>query len=445
MEHDYQSEKSIAVQILEPLVKCFKLDPDRWEIVRIEPDNGRIPLFSDQDPDAPILCSDTDSIRDLDFGSVVVHISMKHGLRHTCSCCGGVQNVHKWLHTTLSCPPVLCMRAEACIYVPQLYCPSCDAYRNARCPLAIQNCTYTKLTKIHVASVATKQTMKSTAETCGVGEWIVADVVHKVVDEGKASRNLTGTRVMFIDEIQSVHGQNYVTMVADQDHKMISGVEGHDADSIRAIKDDIVSCGCDPDGIELISVDLSSAYRSGILEHFPKAVIILDRFHIVKMANEVVDKVRKRTNRELKKDGKEFPKRVKYTVLYRKRNQDEKQMARMEEVRLLNPELAKAFDLKEEFCDFFESPDGETARARFQDWYDRANLSGIAEMQDLARRLSNRLEDIIRWFDHRISNGVAEGMNSVYKRIKADAYGFRKPRNLIDFCMFRKGQLKVSI
>lgn len=445
MEHNDQSEKSIAALILRPLVQCFKLDPDRWEIVRIVPDNGPVPSFSDEDPDAPILCSDTDAIRDADLGSVVVHISLKHGLRHTCSCCGSVQKVHKWLHTTLACPPILCMKAEACIHVPQLYCPCCDAYRIARCPLAIPKCTYTKLTKIQVASVATKQTMKSTAETCGVGEWIVSAIIREVVAEGKMSRDLTGTKVMFVDEIQSTRGQNYVTMVADQDHRLISGVEGHDADSIRAIKDDIVSCGCDPDKIELISVDLSSAYRSGILEHFPKAIIILDRFHIVKQANEALDKVRKRTNRELKKNGKEFPKRVKYTVLYRRRNQDGKHQARMEEVRMLNPELAKAFDLKEEFCDFFESPDSDTARARFQDWYDSANLSGIPEMQDLARRLSNRLEDIIRWFDHRISNGVAEGMNSVYKRIKADAYGFRKPKNLIDFCMFRKGQLKVSI
>lgn len=426
-------------------MRCFKLDPSRWEVIEILLDSDDYPLFSDDDPDSPLIDTDTEGIRDADLGSLTVVISMKHGLRHTCPCCGCLMKVHKWVHTTIACPPILGMRARVRICLPQMYCPSCKAYHNARCPLAIPGCTYTKLTKIQVAGVAMRETLKSTAQTCGVGEWVVSDIVHRIVSGGKPYRDLSDTCILFIDEIQSAKGQNYVTMVADQNHKMISGVEGHDSDSIRAIRDDLISCGCDPNNIELISVDMSTAYMSGIRKHFPNATVILDKFHIIKMPNDAVDKVRKRTNRDLKKDGKPYPKWSKYTVLYHKENHDEKHKARMEEIRLLNPELARAFDLKEEFCRFFEAADKEAAREWFYDWYNRANLSGIPEMQDVARRLFERLEDMLNWFDHRISNGVAEGMNSVYKRIKAAAYGFRKPQYLIDFCMFRKGCLKVSI
>ncbi len=445
MENNGHSQKSIADRILEKLIKLYRLDPERWEFVDIVFDSDEFLLFSDEDPDRPIVDTDTEGICDADLGSVTVFISMKHNLRHTCSCCGKAMNIHKWLDTTLDCPPILGMKSRARISVPQLFCRSCEIYRKARCPLAIPNCTYTKLTKIQVASVAMRETLKSTAKTCGVGEWIVSDIIHTIVDEGKAKRDLSGTKILFIDEIQSAKGQNYVTMTADQDHVTIAGELGHDMDSIKATRDELVLHGGDPSQIEFVSIDMSAAYKAGIKKYFPNATIIPDKFHVLKMPSDAVNEVRKRTNRELKKEGKEYPKGVRFTVLYNKENQDEKHKARMEVIRVLNPTLALAFDIKEEFREFYEAPDKEAARERFQKWYDRANLSKIPEMQDVASRLADRLEDLLNWFDHRISNGVAEGMNSVYKRIKAAAYGFRKPQYLIDFCMFRKGRLKVSI
>ena len=439
------SHKHIDDGILDSFLKAFRLDSRHWQIIDFDIDQGSVPCFSDDSPDDPIIETTTDCLRDFDMGSMTVHISMRHGRRFICQDCGTLQKVHKWIDTDYSCPPILFMRTKVRIKVPQLYCPCCSKYRKARCPLVVPNHSYTRLTKFEVACVGMSQTVRSTSESCRIGEGIVSEIIHDIVEEGKAERDLSNVTTLFMDEIQSTSGHNYVTMVADQDHRLICGVLGHDADSVKAVRDDIASCGCDIDSIRLISVDMSTGYKAGVKEHFPKSKTILDRFHIVKMVNESVDKVRKRTNRELKADGLDYPKNVKYTVLYRESNHDERNRARMDEVRLLNPDLARAFDLKEEFCCFFEASNKRTARSLFFRWYNRVKGSHIPEMIDVARRLFKRLNDILRWFDNRLSNGVAEGMNSVYKRIKADAYGFKKPDNLIDFCLFRKGCLNVSI
>lgn len=69
---------------------------------------------------------------------------------------------------------------------------------------------------------------------------------------------------------------------------------------------------------------------------------------------KALEETRKRTKRELDKAGMKCPKGVKYTVLYREANHDEKHKVRMEEIRMYNKEFAPAFDLKGEFFDLFE-------------------------------------------------------------------------------------------
>ena len=72
---------------------------------------------------------------------------------------------------------------------------------------------------------------------------------------------------------------------------------------------------------------------------------------------------------------------MKYTVLYRRRNQKEKHIERMDRIRMYAPELALAFDLKEEFFVMFEEcQDRHTARSGFFSWYNRVRGSKIPEL-----------------------------------------------------------------
>lgn len=49
-----------------------------------------------------------------------------------------------------------------------------------------------------------------------------------------------------------------------------------------------------PDKIQYISMDMYPAFKGGAREYFPNAKIIYDKFHIVKMMNDAIDKVRRK-------------------------------------------------------------------------------------------------------------------------------------------------------
>lgn len=61
------------------------------------------------------------------------------------------------------------MRTTVRIHVPKLRCDVCDRYPKARCPLAVYTRTYTKLMAFQVAHTTSEETLKATAESCGVG------------------------------------------------------------------------------------------------------------------------------------------------------------------------------------------------------------------------------------------------------------------------------------
>ncbi len=439
------NDKPIVLSMNEALTVALRLNTERWEVTGAEVLLGDIGLFSDEDPDAPVLETTSDDLRSFDTGSMCIHVSMKHGLRHVCKKCERPMMINKWVSTEYKSSPVMGMRTTVLVSVPKFHCPQCHRYPKAKCPLVVENHTYTKLMKFEVLESLSQETAKSTAEACRIGISAVLDVLAETVEYGRSQQDMSGTTTLFIDEIQSTHGQNYITMVADQDHVALEGTSGHDIESVRRIRDYLVSKGGDPLNIRYVCADMLKAYKSATKLFFPNAKLIIDHFHLAKLAGVAVDDVRKRTNRELKKADEYYPKHVKYTVLYRESHQNEKHQARMEDIRLHNPELATAFDLKEEYLDAFEAKDKRQARSLFMSWYNRARSSKIPEMADLANRVLVRLNDILRWFDHRISNAVSEGLNNTYKKIKSAAYGFRKEQNLIDMCLFRKGRLAVRI
>ncbi len=75
-----------------------------------------------------------------------------------------------------------------------------------------------------------------------------------------------------------------------------------------------------------------------------------------------------------------------------------------------------------------DEPDAIAGREFFDRWYKWAIRSRLEPMKKVAKMLKNRLDTILSWFRHRITNSNAEGFNSRIQAIKSNARGFNPSR-----------------
>jgi len=104
---------------------------------------------------------------------------------------------------------------------------------------------------------------------------------------------------------------------------------------------------------------------------------------------------------------------------------EKNERAKLEEALHLNKPLATAYLLKEELRTFWNQPNKTEAAWAIRSWIAKAEASGIRILKVFAKTIAIHIQEILAYYDHRISTGPLEGMNNKIKTMKRQAYGFR--------------------
>lgn len=114
-----------------------------------------------------------------------------------------------------------------------------------------------------------------------------------------------------MDETSKKKGHNYITLFADLEQRpTIHVCEGKDAATIEDFTEALESKGGSKEKIEIVSMDMSPAFISGVSEHLPNAQLVFDKFHLIQSLNKALDDVR-----IAERKGNDLLKGRKYTVL----------------------------------------------------------------------------------------------------------------------------------
>ena len=209
---------------------------------------------------------------------------------------------------------------------------------------------------------------------------------------------------------------------------------------MEAFVDFLVSHGGNPENIKEIYCDMSKAFLSGCLKLFPRAELVIDRFHMTKLVGDALDAVRRqeaRTRPELRGS--------RYAWLKNEENLTESQKAMRDE--LTRPGLrlrtARAWRLRNDFQKIYDMP-AEQAEGALQKWFWRASHSRLEPMVKAAWSVKSHWAGIMNWFRNRTSNGIMEGMNSMVQSVKARARGYRSKQNFILMAYLVGGRLDFS-
>lgn len=272
------------------------------------------------------------------------------------------------------------------------------------------------------------------------------DEVHKIqeraVERGLSRREGEKIKYVGVDEKSFLKGHQYATVVCDiEGSRVIDVAKDRKEESLKTILEKMPEG--QKEGIEAVAMDIWDAYRSSVKNELPDADIVHDKFHIVKHLCEAVDKVRKGENKGLIREGLEFLKGTKYLWLTNPENWTKEQKKSFKELKDKELKVGRAWAIKEMFSHLWGYTYEKVARSFFKRWYWWATHSQLKPIVEVAKMIKRHLENILTYLKHRITNAVAEGLNSKIQQIKSAARGFRNFENYRIAILFFCGKLNM--
>ena len=245
--------------------------------------------------------------------------------------------------------------------------------------------------------------------------------IRHYVDKAREMEDCSEVTDIGIDET-SKKGHNYVTVVADlTQRKVIFVTEGKDSATVQRFASDFTAHRGNSEKVRLVTCDMSLGFRKGIREAFENSQAIIDKFHVIKHANEAVDKVRKE---EARKNA--LLKNSKCLWLKNDANLTEKQRAKKETLQKKHLKTARAYAMRVEMQETYaQSADRDEAEDRLKKLCSWMMHSRLEPMKKFCRTIRNHWEEILHYFEHPYANAILEGLNSLIQNIKCRTRGFR--------------------
>ncbi|KAA8563188.1 hypothetical protein FX985_03256 [Pseudomonas extremaustralis] len=173
-----------------------------------------------------------------------------------------------------------------------------------------------------------------------------------------------------------------------------------------------------------VATDMWRPYLNVVNMMAPGVPVVIDKFHVVRMANYAVDKTRiRRGKAQGVKVNKEW-KRSKVLLNKSGANLTDKQAFNLDMWVENDAEIGQSYQFKEDFYALYNLPKAEAVPA-IEAWVAQVKASAVAaDYKDLLSALKNWRQQIINYFDNPITNGYTEALNGMTKVINRNGRGY---------------------
>jgi transposase len=170
-----------------------------------------------------------------------------------------------------------------------------------------------------------------------------------------------------MDEISKRKGaREFITVVSDVEQGcLLEVIDSHkQQDIIEVLKQQPIEVRAQ---VTEVSVDMWAGFPKIITEVFPKAAVVIDRFHVMKLVLETLNKIRRLVG--VKTKGS------KYLLLKNHQDLTESDKAQLEQILSQSPCLRLAYEMKEEFREIYQtSKSVQSGMKKMQEWLVQAQV-----------------------------------------------------------------------
>ncbi len=186
--------------------------------------------------------------------------------------------------------------------------------------------------------------------------------------------------------------------------------------------------------VRIVCIDLAPGYRSLVKELFPNARIVADKFHVIKLLMNEIMKERQQIETHHKKVlGRK-------RLLANRKNLDYWVRSEMDQALKHYPKLDELYRAKERLHTLYRSRGFLRAYQSYRNLITGLENSSVPKLQTLLRTLKKWRDEILNYFDFRVTNAVTEAINGNAKALQRRARGYRQFKNyrrvLLNACAF---------
>jgi transposase len=289
--------------------------------------------------------------------------------------------------------------------------------------------------------------VQAACEILGISWDEVDGIKQRAVQRGLERKKTEAVARVGVDEKSAGRGHDYVTVVAKLEPGRAATVEyvgdGRTQEALDGYWKQVPAEHRAQ--VQAVAMDMWDPYYDSTLTHVPGAAdkIVYDPFHVGKMLNEAVDKVRRAEHRVLSKAGDERLAGTKYMWLHGWENVPAAQEDRFGQLRGQRLKTSRAWAIKELFRDFWTLETVEAGREFFRRWYAWAIRSRLEPIKRVARSFKGHLHNVLTYFTHRITNASLEGLNNRIAGLVKKAYGYRNRERFKIDILFHLGDLDL--
>ena len=297
---------------------------------------------------------------------------------------------------------------------------------------------HTKAYEDHIMLEMVNSTVEDVSIKEDLGYKAVMGIIYRHIDTEVSWDKIESLDTLGLDEISLKKGhRDFVTIVTarvDGKITILAVLKGREKETVKNF------LSCIPkrlkNTVKAVCSDMYDGYVNAAKEVFENDVeIIIDRFHIAKLYRKVLDGIRKKEMKRLKKElSEEECKKLKGIMWMLRKDVNELTDEELEVLKCLfrhSPILELAYKLCNELTAIFKDDISKSVATRKIDsWKKRVRESDLNCFNKFLSTLDKYMDKITNYFINRQTSGFVEGLNNKIKVIKRRCYGILNAKHL---------------
>lgn len=355
---------------------------------------------------------------------VHIYVKAKKTAKYPCPECGELcdryddeETERTWRHGDVVFFPcyVHCRR-------PRIKCKD-HKIRVVEAPWARKGSRYTLLFESYAMLLMKSMPIENARKLLRISHTAMRRILKYWIEKAVKNDNLSKVTAICIDETSFKRGQSYVTVISDAIARRVIDVEdGRDGGTVEKFSYILESKGGKCENIHTFVSDMSPSYTNGKEICFPNAQLIIDKFHVKQLMLLAMDEVRREEQGKIASKKRSSGKKL---LMIPQTRQTEQQQEAILEISKKYPKTGRAYRMVQCIDEMYKCnrpEEAETVFKRLVSWLKRSRL---APMKKVAKTLEKHKESILGYFYARVTNAVAEGINSMIQSAKRRARGYR--------------------